>query len=670
MRLAGPLPSFHVYDEYILTYLESSSYAYTDTPATVCWQVSGYLQLALAWIASLFDERTMVIVTSRPAVLEDVQHQIRAMGFEGRQITNMTAAQTEDLAEKMLKRLRATKERAAKFFAVLKRPECKSMSTSPMLLNLLIQVTLASQDQERELTRARLYSLAIELSLNRDANTMRLGAGLHSHLSSEKIHEAAQRIAFSNHLAKERGQPWEAYETMVEPQLLEEVRQSVASSRMPVLEAISGGSVRFQHLSYQEALVAKVVVDLFVNGEDRPTIRQWLIQCAGDPWWSQVLIMAAELLGENADGPFYDMLAADPRGLLRTGARAELSYGHSNTLKTGTFRKVIVTQISDKEAAVRVVGRGRKSFEVPRCAVYIPAAGVGVLAQAAAKAGAARLASELVRRGVHLGIVDRDYNSLLHIAISECHEDCALALMGLGAIEHALMMNVRGEIPRSLGYNSGLSLVVRKLTGGTPGDVDEAQGKLASLPVLTAARAGNLDDLKCLLSRENVNARTSGEGCTAMSLAAENGHADVLEELIRAGGNVNSASGVSVHEKSKSCLALAALGCHLGAVRVLLDANADPNAVDDCGFSVLEVACRFGREDIVDLLIERGASVNACTTKACAVPEGWSVLMGAVLQCHPRVCRRLLEAGANVHARTKGIAPYMAIHIAATYANE
>ena len=43
--------------------------------------------------------------------------------------------------------------------------------------------------------------------------------------------------------------------------------------------------------------------------------------------------------------------------------------------------------------------------------------------------------SELLRRGVHLGIIDFDQRTALHLAIENGHADCAVALVELGYVE-------------------------------------------------------------------------------------------------------------------------------------------------------------------------------------------------------------------------------------------
>ena len=129
----------------------------------------------------------------------------------------------------------------------------------------------------------------------------------------------------------------------------------------------------------------------------------------------------------------------------------------------------------------------------------------------------------LVRGGVHIGVVDGDQNTALHLACEYEHEACACALIALGAIEHPLAKNVRMASPLVLAYQKKLSIVLVRLTP-FPGVNEEALGRVARLPLVAAAQRGALAEVERLLRTEELEA-TTPEGCTALSIAAEGGHA-------------------------------------------------------------------------------------------------------------------------------------------------
>jgi ankyrin repeat protein len=81
---------------------------------------------------------------------------------------------------------------------------------------------------------------------------------------------------------------------------------------------------------------------------------------------------------------------------------------------------------------------------------------------------------------------------------------------------------------------------------------------------------------------------------------------------------------------------------------MLLDAGADPNAVDPAGETMLMIAARVGVLEAVQLLIDRGATVD---TKDATYQQ--SALMIAVREDHPAVVKALIDQGADVNARTR-----------------
>ncbi len=263
---------------------------------------------------------------------------------------------------------------------------------------------------------------------------------------------------------------------------------------------------------------------------------------------------------------------------------------------------------------------------------------------AAARVGAAHVVEGLVRNGVHVAIVDSDRNSPLHIAIQERHEVCACALVDLGAVQHPLARNAQWMSPVELSCQSGLPSVFRKLRP-TAGDWEAARGHMAGLPLVQAARDGWVEEVERLVGVEPLEATTRG-GCTALSVAAENGAVDVVAALCAARADVNRA----LSQRRETSLLLAVRGCHLEAAGALLAAEADPRAVDWAGYTALHWAAQFGRVELVQELLRAEARVDARTTKArgggVSVP-GRTPLMFAGGCGHAGVCEALLAADAS-----------------------
>ena len=83
-------------------------------------------------------------------------------------------------------------------------------------------------------------------------------------------------------------------------------------------------------------------------------------------------------------------------------------------------------------------------------------------------------------------------------------------------------------------------------------------------------------------------------------------------------------------------------------IRLLLDAGADANALDPANESMLMIASRIGVVEAVEVLLERGAVVDARDKT-----YQQTALMVAVHENHPDIVRLLLERGAAVNAKTR-----------------
>ena len=95
-------------------------------------------------------------------------------------------------------------------------------------------------------------------------------------------------------------------------------------------------------------------------------------------------------------------------------------------------------------------------------------------------------------------------------------------------------------------------------------------------------------------------------------------------------------------------LAIAAQNAKVKAAQALLDAGADANApVTKGGYTPLMLASISGSNELVALLIEHGAKVNA------ANPGGVTALMIAAAGNRSSIVGLLLKSGADVNARSE-----------------
>ncbi len=147
-------------------------------------------------------------------------------------------------------------------------------------------------------------------------------------------------------------------------------------------------------------------------------------------------------------------------------------------------------------------------------------------------------------------------------------------------------------------------------------DVNGAQGD-GMTALHWAALRGDLEAAEMLLQADaNVKARTRLGAYTPLILAAEGGHGDVVDALLRAGADPNAATSTGA-----TPLMLAAASGSVPSVRALLDRGADPNAREaERSETALMFAAARDRADAIRILIERGADV-ALATNLVNVPE-------------------------------------------------
>lgn len=151
----------------------------------------------------------------------------------------------------------------------------------------------------------------------------------------------------------------------------------------------------------------------------------------------------------------------------------------------------------------------------------------------------------------------------------------------------------------------GISLVMLALYYQHPEVAHIFIERGAPLDLHEAAAAGALERVRELLDAEpgQVN-RPAADGFSALGLACFFGHREVVRLLIDRGADVDQAAG--------NALRLAPV--HAAAARrdavilaMLLAAGANPNAVQQKGFTPLHTAASEGQRAMVELLLSHGA---------------------------------------------------------------
>ena len=151
-----------------------------------------------------------------------------------------------------------------------------------------------------------------------------------------------------------------------------------------------------------------------------------------------------------------------------------------------------------------------------------------------------------------------------------------------------------------------------------------------------------MDAVRALVKqRADVNA-AQGDGATPLHWAVHRDDLAIADLLIRAGARANAANDLGMTPLHLACTNRSA-----AMVERLLTADADPNAALPSGETVLMTCARAGDARAVKALLARGAAVNASERE-----HRQTALMWAVAQRHPDVVQLLVEAKADLRARS------------------
>lgn len=169
---------------------------------------------------------------------------------------------------------------------------------------------------------------------------------------------------------------------------------------------------------------------------------------------------------------------------------------------------------------------------------------------------------------------------------------------------------------------------------------DEANIEYRAPPLIQAIHDGDVAVVISLLKQgANPNTLDATEA-SALFLAAEKGHVEIVRALVAAGADVNLVPDEDFPTMGASPLYAAAECGHVDVVRVLVSGGADVNFI--CGdlSTPLIRAADEGYAEIVRILLEAGAMTEH--------PRGFeSALMRAAFSAHRDCVELLLSYGAD-----------------------
>eukprot|EP00899_Mesostigma_viride_P029480 jgi/Mesvir1/9717/Mv12188-RA.1 len=260
-----------------------------------------------------------------------------------------------------------------------------------------------------------------------------------------------------------------------------------------------------------------------------------------------------------------------------------------------------------------------------------------------ARMGDGQLVKQLLQEGAPIDAANKGGVLPLHAAVEKGHVDVARELMDNGADVNSLTKDgahTALHLAASLGHPEMVGELLRR--GAEPAQPD-ADGGVA---LHRAASSGNVLALHSLIAHAattpgGVDAKDSS-GCTALHLAALEGHLEAARFLLDSGATVDA-----VDEEGCSPLFFASREGHEELVKLLLAHGANPNLHNNDKETPLHKAVEEGNLSIVEDLLECGADVEVFDE------AGYTPLRGAAADGNTAVVELLLDHGAHLDSLDK-----------------
>lgn len=316
-----------------------------------------------------------------------------------------------------------------------------------------------------------------------------------------------------------------------------------------------------------------------------------------------------------------------------------------------------------------VLLHGWKKRSVPHVLIDDRGRGLGALLREAAQAGEGQLVDALLDAGISPLLADSNATTPILLAAEHGHAAvCRRLLQEPEIARQKHLPDMHGQTPLQHANRAGPATV--RVFDPSPSDLDVERGLNAGVTdLMMACRTGHLGRVGAMIDavRSSVEQHTtlgpvkarSRNGCTALSMASEEGHTKVVEKLLPLAGPPMG----HVLSNGESPLMLAALNGYPETMLTLLS-HANGCAAGGAlavlrhkcarGRTPLMAACRSGALPAVELLLDAADDDDHVIKELITQVDnaGSTALMAACVRGNPQICQLLLLKGtSNVDAR-------------------
>lgn len=249
----------------------------------------------------------------------------------------------------------------------------------------------------------------------------------------------------------------------------------------------------------------------------------------------------------------------------------------------------------------------------------------------AAEFGYMDIVKLLLDSGANIQAKDHDEMTPLLYAANKRYIDIVKLLVDNGANIEAKDWGKRTSLHLAADWGQ-IEIVKLLLDNGADIDAKDEDERTALHLTADSAEYGGIDIARLLLDNgARINAR-DWDGMTALSLAVDNRNVDVVWLLVENGANPEEAT----DWRKRPILHWAAERGYSDLVKLLLEKGADINATDTAAVTALHLAIKCSNFEIINLLLDRGANIEmkeigGATPLAMAIDNGLAGVLDLLL---------------------------------------